>query len=116
MPHIVRDIGWGIVDIVEHESRVFVQQRWKYAWNVKPPLLPWTLAEKRAFHRDVDRQIWASWSNHVTLSVSGTSSFARRFSATKLPINLDVRWVLSRRALECYGLESGGQRHASQFR
>lgn len=23
MPHIVKDIGWGLIDIVEHESRVF---------------------------------------------------------------------------------------------
>ena len=86
MPHIVRDIGWGTIDIVEHQSRVFFQQRWKYSWQETPPLKPWSLAEKRAFHADVDRQVWASWSNRVQLSVSGTSAFARRFSRTCAPM------------------------------
>jgi hypothetical protein len=94
MGHIVRETNWATIDIVEHESRVFFQQRWKYTWQVRTPLLDWTLAEKRAFHRQVDLQIWASWSNKVTLSVTGTSDFARRFAGTPLPINLDVRWVL----------------------
>jgi hypothetical protein len=93
MPHIVRETDWGTIDIVEHESRVFFQQRWGYTWEVNVPMAPWTLAEKRAFHAQVDRQIWASWSNKVKLSVSGTSNFARRFGRTKLPMNLDVRWV-----------------------
>lgn len=44
MPHIVRDIGWGTIDIVEHQSRVFFQQRWKYSWQETPPLNPWSLA------------------------------------------------------------------------
>lgn len=95
MPHIVRDIGWGIIDIVEHESRVFFQQRWKYSWQIEAPLLAWTQDEKQAFHAEVDRQIWRSWSNRVKLSVTGTSSFARRFSGRRLPMNLDVRWVRS---------------------
>ena len=94
MAHIVCDIGWGIIDIVEHESRIFFQQRWKYIWKVRPPMRDWTLTEKRAFHRNVDRQIWASWSNRVTMTVTGSSSFARKFAGKRLPINLDVRWVL----------------------
>jgi hypothetical protein len=97
MAHIVRETDWGVIDIVVHESRVFFQQRWKYAWQVKavvPALAAWSLAEKRAFHRQVDQQIWASWSNKVTLSVSGTSDFAKKFASKKLPMNLDVRWVL----------------------
>jgi hypothetical protein len=91
---MVRDIGWGVIDIVVHESRVFFKQRWKYDWLVRVPMADWTYEEKRSFHTTVDKQIWASWSNRVTLSVSGTSDFARRFSRTLLPINLDVRWVL----------------------
>lgn len=97
MPHIVHNFDWGIIDIVVHESRVFFQQRWKYAWQVKasePKLPDWSLNEKRDFHREVDRQIWASWSNKVTLSVTGTSDFAKKFAATKLPMNLDVRLVI----------------------
>ncbi len=95
MPHIVSELDWGTIDIVVHESRVFFQQRWKYSWQVEVPFRDWTLAEKRAFHAEVNRQIWRSWSDRVTLSVSGTSSFARRFAGVRLPINLDVRWVLS---------------------
>ena len=94
MPHVVKDIGWGIIDIVVHESRVFFQQRWNYNWQAQVPMRAWSLTEKRAYHKKVDQQIWASWSNRVKLSVSGTSSFARKFSRTKLPVNLDVRWVL----------------------
>jgi hypothetical protein len=94
MSHIVREVDWGIIDIVVHEARVFLQQRWKYTWQVRTPLLAWSLQEKRAFHAEVDRQIWASWSNKVKLSVSGTSAFARKFARTQLPMNLDVRWVL----------------------
>jgi len=63
--------------------------------KAETPALPaWSLDEKRAFHRQVDQQIWASWSNKFTRSVSGTSDFAKRFASTKLPMNLDVRWVL----------------------
>ena len=92
--HIVRETDWGTIDIVVDEARVFFQQRWKYTWVVRTPLLPWSLQEKRDFHKHVDRQIWASWSNKVKLGVSGTSAFARRFARSQLPINLDVRWVL----------------------
>ncbi|MBI3461729.1 MAG: hypothetical protein HY000_01515 [Planctomycetes bacterium] len=94
MAHIVRELDWGVIDIVVHESRIFFQQRWKYDWQVKAPLAAWTLKEKRDFHGEVDRQIWASWSNKVKLSVSGTSDFAKKFAGAKLPMNLDVRWVL----------------------
>jgi len=97
MSHIVRETNWGVIDIVVHESRVFFQQRWKYAWQVKavsPALPAWTLTEKRTFHRQVDQQIWASWSNKVTLRVLGTSDFAKKFGSKKMPMNLDVRWVL----------------------
>ena len=94
MAHIVRETTWGTIDIVVNESRIFFQQRWKYAWQVRTPLKGWTLAEKRAFHRTVDQQIWASWSNKVTISVTGASDFAKKFAGTSLPINLDVRWVL----------------------
>ena len=62
----------------------------------------WTLQQKRAFHNTVDRQIWASWSNRVTLTVTGTSDFARKFARKPLPINLDVRWVLRNEHWQVY--------------
>lgn len=94
MPHIVKELDWCTIDIVVHESRVFVEQRWLYTWEEEIPLAPWTLEQKRAFHKEVNRQIWASWSDRVKLSVSGTSDFAKKFATTKVPVNLDIRWVL----------------------
>lgn len=97
MSHIVRKTDWGEFDIDVNKARVFFQQRWKYSWQVKaaaPALAAWTLKEKRAFHHQVDQQIWASWSNKVTLRVSGTSDLAKKLKSKRLPIDLDVRWVL----------------------
>jgi hypothetical protein len=95
MPHIVKALDWCTIDIVVHEARVFVEQRWLYSWQVQTPMAPWSLSEKRAFHKEVNKQIWASWSDRVKLSVAGTSEFAKKFATTRLPINLDIRWVLS---------------------
>lgn len=96
MAHIVRNLPWAVIDIDTLRGRVFFQQRWKYTWHVKPPLAAWTYEEKRAFHTRVDKHVWAAWANRVRFQVKGTSSFARRFSKAGVPINLDVRWVLSK--------------------
>lgn len=60
---------------------------------LQPPLSPWTLEEKRNFHNRADRNIWAAWSNRARFNVTGTSGFARRFQASGVSINLDIRWV-----------------------
>jgi len=91
MSHVVRDIGWGEIDIVRHEHRVFFQQRWKYQWLVSSGESAWTLKEKREFHAHVDKYVWASWSNRVRLKASGKSEWE---TGGTWPINLDVRWVL----------------------
>lgn len=95
MAHIVRNAAWCEIDLDTAAGVIFLQLKWHYTWLVRPPLLPWSLAEKRGFHNSVDRAIWASWSNRVNLSVSGAADFAQRFRATRIRINLDVRWVLS---------------------
>jgi hypothetical protein len=94
MSHVVKQLPWCVIDIDTTHGRVFLQERWKYTWEVQPPMADWTLAEKRAFHNSVDRQIWASWSSRVRLSVTGAGHLVRRFSRHGVPINLDVRWVL----------------------
>jgi len=93
MSHIVRDIGWGTIDIVVHEHRVFFQQRWLYQWNVAAGQPPWTQQQRREFHAQVDRDIWRSWSNRVSLRATGDHAVA---DGRDWPINLDVRWVTAR--------------------
>jgi len=56
----------------------------------------WTADEKWDFHRRADRSIWAVWSNCASLGVIGKSDFAKRLSRKKIPINLDVRWVIAK--------------------
>jgi hypothetical protein len=92
MSHVVRRLPWCTIDIDTSAGQVFVQLKWKYHWK---PLAYWTIQRRRAFHHRLDLILWSSWSNRVTLNVSGTSDFARRFSASGVGINVDVRWVLS---------------------
>lgn len=95
MGHIVRETDWCTIDLDTGVGRIFFQQRWLYVWLTAPGQAAWTLAEKHEFHTRSDRAIWAIWSNRTTLTVSGTSPVAFRFARTGMPINLDVRWVLS---------------------
>jgi hypothetical protein len=93
--HIVSRQPWGVLDIDTSAGRVFFQQEWHYTWILYTPALPaWTRDERRRFHNTLDRQIWGAWSNRVTLSVSGTTSFCRQFSSTGVPINFDIQWVV----------------------
>jgi hypothetical protein len=96
MGHVVRETGWCVIDIDTTHGTIFLQERWLYTWLVQPPLLPWTLTERRNFHNNADRGIWATWSNRAKLRAAGASDFARRFTGRDITINLDIRWVLSR--------------------
>ena len=93
MAHVVKTLPWGTIDIVLRENRIFFQQTWQYNWVVQTPLAPWSLAEKRRFHRNVDLSIWGNWSNRFRFPVSGNHEFARRNHSAGVPINFDVRWV-----------------------
>ena len=95
MSHIVRHPAWGDIDLDTQTGRIFVQERWQYVWTVVPPARPWTLAQRRRFHRVTDVQIWGTWSGHTRLQVAGDSDFVRRFPGGLPPLSLDVRWVLS---------------------
>ena len=96
MGHVVRETAWCTIDIDTRVGRVFLQERWQYIWKVQPGLAAWTADEKRDFHHRADRSIWAVWSNRASLGVVGKSDFAKRFSRKKIPINLDVRWVIAK--------------------
>jgi len=93
MSHLVAREPWGAVDLDEHLGRVFVQQTWHYHWMEQGGSTPWTVEEKRNFHRELDHQIWGMWSNRLRLRIIGMTVLARRFSAAGIPINFDIRWV-----------------------
>jgi len=96
MGHVVRETAWCTIDIDTRIGRVFLQERWQYIWKVQPGLAAWTSDEKRDFHQRADRSIWAAWSNRASLGVVGKSDFAKRFSRRRIPINLDIRWVVAK--------------------
>jgi len=94
MAHVVREVTWGIIDIVVDEGRIFFQERWQYNWLTSPGEKAWTLDEKRKFHHGVDNQIWKFWSNKVKFATTGKADFAKKHP--RVPINFDVRWVLAK--------------------
>lgn len=93
MAHVVRKLTWCEIDLDTNTGAVFIQLRWQYVWAVQAGQSAWTLAQKRNFHNSADRAIWASWSNRATLSVTGTSHFAKAFATRPVTIELDIRWV-----------------------
>jgi hypothetical protein len=97
MSHATKEVPWCTIDIDTSAGRIVLQERWQYTWIVESgSTLRWTLAEKQDFHRRVDREIWAAWSNRAFLQVAGSSDFAKRFSSRMLPVFMDVRWVLAK--------------------
>ena len=94
MTHLVSRQLWGDLDVDTNLGRVFVVQKWHYAWTLfSNQVRPWTYSERRQFHNTLDRQVWAEWSNRFRLQVSGSGPFARRFSSIGVPLNFDIRWV-----------------------
>ena len=91
MGHLTSNEVWGTVDLDTATGRVFVQQDWFYIWCVWPGGAHWTYREKKVFHQRADRAIWAAWSNHLHLKVTGKTPF----SARSVPVNFDVRWKLA---------------------
>jgi hypothetical protein len=98
MGHVTKELPWCSIDIDTTEGKIVLLERWQYVWLVESSrsMLRWTLAEKQDFHRRVDREIWAAWSNRAFLQVTGSSDFARRFSGRNIPVFMDVRWVLAK--------------------
>jgi hypothetical protein len=70
--------------------------RWQYTWEKHATVSNWTYAQKKAFHTQVDRIIWGSWSNRINLRATGNHAFGKKFKDQALPINFDVQWVTVR--------------------
>jgi hypothetical protein len=96
MTHLVSRQPWGDLDVDTQLGRVFVVQKWHYAWTLfSSQVAPWTYEERKQFHNTLDRQVWAEWSNRFRLQVTGSGDFARRFAATGVPLNFDIQWVIA---------------------
>jgi hypothetical protein len=93
MAHIVRRPAWGVIDLDTVSGHVFVQEQWRYLWHTEAGASPWTLAERRRFHRTADAHIWGRWSNRLRLQAQGAHPLATR--GQPLPVEFDVRWVLT---------------------
>ncbi len=96
MAHVVHELPWCDIDIDTTTGKIFLQQRWNYNWILGAGMPPWTAAEKTNFHNRADQYIWAAWSNRAILGVSGSSQFSKSYSATGVPINLDIRRVTAK--------------------
>ena len=95
MAYVDAHPGWADISLNLETCHVFVQENWHYNWVVDAPLSAWNLAEKRAFHSQVDRQIWSVWSSgRYHVRVRGNNPFARRFSHGLPTTEFDIRWVL----------------------
>ena len=94
MGHVVSRQQWGTVDIDTDSGVILVREDWRYTWHQAPGVRPFTLAQKRAFHARLDRQIWGKWSWYFRLHARGEAPFAQKFEGRTLVVNFDVRWVL----------------------
>jgi len=95
MAYVDAHPGWADISLNLDTGHIFVQENWHYNWVVDAPLADWTLAEKRAFHAQVDRQIWSVWSSgRYHVRVRGANAFARRFPHGLPTTEFDIRWVL----------------------
>ncbi|WP_438014611.1 hypothetical protein WMF18_27410 [Sorangium sp. So ce315] len=93
MGHIVRRATWGVIDLDTRSGHIFVQEEWRYVWQIDPGAQPWTLRERRRFHDTVDRHVWGTWSRRLQVRPTGTHPLAN--PTRDLPVEFDVRWVLS---------------------
>jgi hypothetical protein len=95
MPYVDAHPGWADISLNLESGHIFVQENWHYTWVADAGLSAWNLAEKRAFHAQVDRQIWSVWSSgRFHIRVRGATAFARRFPRGLPTTEFDIRWVL----------------------
>jgi hypothetical protein len=96
MAYIDARPGWADISLNLETGHVFVQENWHYTWKADAGASAWTLADKRAFHALVDRQIWSVWSSgRFHLRVKGAGRFVKRFPHHLPTTEFDVRWVTS---------------------
>jgi hypothetical protein len=93
MGHVTSQQAWATLDIDTENGVVLVREDWHYTWHADPGVQPFTLFQKRAFHRRLDREIWGKWSWHFHLHVHGDTPFAHRFKDRTVTVNFDIRWL-----------------------
>lgn len=91
----MRQTGWSVIDIDTMSGNILVSERWRSVWFAQSGADAWTVQEQQRFHRLADRAIWSTWSAKAVLSVTGSTDFARRFVHRPLPLNLDIKKVVS---------------------
>jgi len=100
MTHLVRSEPWGIIDLDPTKGHVFVRQDWRYVWESRPDVPPWTPSEKHAYHHAVDHLIWAHWSLRARVFVKARATgsqnpvgteLASRFGQLGMTLSFDVR-------------------------
>lgn len=94
MGHVTSEQPWGTIDIDTDTGVILVREDWRYIWHTDPGVKAYTVAQRRAFHRRLDREIWGKWSWQFRVRAVGDAPFAHRFAHRKLVINFDIRWVL----------------------
>ena len=95
MGHITKNVGWATIDIALDGSLILVRLDWSYVWNTMLGVSAWTYHERSHFHSRADSAIWRDWSHQVSLQASGSSEVARKLAQAPIPVNFDIRWVLS---------------------
>ena len=100
MAHLVRKEAWGIVDIDVDRGAVRVREDWRYDWRVAAGQDPWSHDETIAYHRAVDRLVWATWSFKARLfpkwlgkgpSSGAATNLCDRFGGHGLQLTFDIR-------------------------
>lgn len=83
------------IDISGPKRLIFVQQKWVYTYVNQAGTSSWTSKQKIDFHNKVDQGIWKYWSGKFTLSVSGTSAFARVYEDCDFQVSFDIKYATS---------------------
>lgn len=103
--HLTHEEPWGTTDIDLAKGHVLIRQDWKYSWRAQGGASAWTTEEKTAYHRTVDRLIWAYWSFRARLLVAPLTAPApgtvahellRKFPNLGLTLSFDIRRVTIR--------------------
>lgn len=95
MDDIIKQTPWADLIIKPTDGKIIIQQKWNYSWPHSSSQSPWTESEKNAFHLAAEEQIQSVWSNNAVVSVSGNSSFAKKYKTKDFTLLVDIRRVVA---------------------
>lgn len=72
------------------KQTILVRQYWKYNYSTKGGASNWTSAEKRAFHKNIEKVIRAAWGGKFVLDVGGKSDFAKYYDKKRFTVKFDI--------------------------